>query len=186
MNRNYRPHVLGIDDGPFDKSAVSEVTDLDGSLAGTRDGVEPLSLFLYEVIARPSFSIVQLHRRRHEETSAAGAMHRAPLYPVVEQGADPRDARRLLQGWGDHEGHEAVSSGPERLHLEVFLGSEVGKQPALGQPRLGRQRADRDAVEPGHRGQVDCLCEDGVACSRAFSHDRKKHERSFMSTNRFQ
>ena len=110
-------------------------------------------------------------------------MHHAPLDPVLEQGANPRDARRLLQGRGDHEGHEAVCSRPECLHLEVFLGSEVGKQPALGKPRLSGQRADCDAIEPGHRGEIDRFFEDGFPCSRAFSHDRKKHERSFMSTS---
>ena len=137
--------LLGVD-------LLPEVALDDGGAHAVGDHVQPVLLRLHEALADGAGLVVQLGGQRHEHAprEAAGP---GPLDPAFEQRPHALLPARRGQGRLDHRVHEALDAELEDLELEGFLRFEVRVEAALAHADLGGQVADRQAVQPLHRGQ---------------------------------
>jgi hypothetical protein len=58
----------------------------------------------------------------------------------------------------------------QRRELKVFLGAEVGEEPALGKPEAGGQRSDAQTLEPDLAGKRERIVQDECSGTVAFFH----------------
>src|SRR5687767_2876002 len=112
-----------------DVGAKVALLDRDARRAGQR--LRPQALGIDERIARGARLVVELGRRRGEETPAGKRLMIGPIDPAGEQGTEPR-----LSAIGPKRGSEDALAKLchrelEDVELQSFLGAEVGEEPAL-------------------------------------------------------
>jgi hypothetical protein len=114
---------------------------------------EPRALLRRDHVAQLPRMTVHLGRDRSEE---APARERATTNVVEEaqhEGAHARHACRRGQPRSHHLFLEDLLRHPDRLELQLFLGAEVGEEPALREPDVLGEGGDRQSVETFHGGE---------------------------------
>ena len=115
-------------------------------------------------VAHRARAAVHLDRRVGEEAAAGERAALHVVEPAVEHAAQAGDAGLVaLLGVADHAVDEDRRGGAHGRDLQLLLRAEVGEQPALAHLELGRQAADRQALEALDGGDVDGGGEDRAA-----------------------
>ena len=70
----------------------------------------------------------------------------------------------------EHGALESPLPVTQRRELKVFLGTEVGEEPALGKPEAGGQRSDAQTLEPDLAGKRERIVQDECSGTVAFFH----------------
>src|SRR5258706_13860513 len=148
-----------------------------------RDRAAQFALPGHEQLAHRAGAIVILGRRCEDKTAAREiAFH--PLEPVREEGPETRQAAGLFQCGRENVLEEQRLRLPESQELQLFLGTEVSEQPALGHRRPVGERADAQSLQADLTREGDGLVEDQSARLLAFSHSHII-VRTFVTYNYF-
>ena len=134
------------------------------------DHLEPAPLERDEAFPHRAGPVVELRRGGDEEAPAPPRVRLRPGEPPLEERGDARLAPWLVDRRPDHLVDEPFGGGVEDLDLEGLLGAEVREEPALGEPELGREPADRQALEADLGREPDGAIEDDRTRLLPFSH----------------
>ena len=121
---------------------------------------------------RPSLSSssVEAARNRHPPGDDASCSHCSQLSNRARTRGSPRGARNAGRiTWASNR----AGRRPQHLDLQLFLGTEVGEQPALRQSQLGRQPADAQPLQAVPAGQPERPFEDALAGLFSLGHPDK-------------
>ena len=98
-----------------------------------------------------------------EEAAAGEDLGAEVLQPVLEQRLEAGAAAGEVARGADDVVDEAPAGGVDRRQLQLLLGAEVGEQAALAHVQLGREAADRQALQALDGGEVGGRLEDRLA-----------------------
>src|SRR5919199_122235 len=132
-----------------------------------RDGApergEPLLHDFRDAVAHGARAAVKLRGGGGEK--AASAEHPAAHVhePDVAQLPQAREPPPCAEGRADDLAYEDFARGLDGGELQVLLGAEVGEEPALTHPHLGRQPADGQTFQALRRSYVDRRLQDALA-----------------------
>jgi len=137
-----------------------------------RDHLQPPLLERDEAVADWTRSVVELRRRRDEETSPRNRVRFCPGQPPLEEGSDAGLAAGLAHGGLDDLFDEALGGRVEHLDLEGLLGPEVSEEAALGEAQVGREAADGQPFQSDLGRESDALIEDRRPRGVSLGHER--------------
>ena len=159
----------------IDIEIAAQMSKLNRALNELGEKLPPPGFHFENLVADASFDIVEFKEPCSDRASARQSRALGPSKPVGKQSAQ---ARQTIVG-AHRGGHDAaldeIGHVVEQLDLHVFLGAEMGKQPALGHPDLVGEHAQRDPAQPGLAHERKSLAHDFVAGGGSgIAHEYKK------------
>ena len=169
-------------DGPRGRSPVNSNTTCHGSVSdrrwpssiasrtalasAPRNSRWPATRVSRTTPGRSSYSIAAASDDAASGFSACVQSRRASSR-IGPQAGNPRgDVERRAE----HGALESPLPVPQRRELKVFLGTEVGEEPALGKPEPGGERSDAQTLEPDLAGKRERVVQDECSGAVAFFH----------------
>src|SRR5258706_1008982 len=160
-----------------------EMSLVDRNADRFRDRAAQFALPGHEEVAHCDGAMV-IRGCRCEHKTAAREIAVHPLEPVREDGPETRQAAGLFQSGRENLFEERRLRLLESQELQVFLGSEVSEEPALGHGQPVGKRADAQSLQADLTREGDGLVEDQTARLLAFSHSHII-VRTFVTYNYF-
>src|SRR5882672_3027071 len=146
-----------------------EVPGVDRQAHRLGDRAAQFALAGHEQVSDRPRAVVVFHRGGEQE-AAAGEIVLQPGEPVGEQRAKTRQPARLRKRRREHFFLEQLLGLLEREDLQVFLGAEVGEEPALRKTEPRSERSDRQTLQADLARQADGLLEDHRPGLLSFAH----------------
>ena len=167
-----RPDIDGADlEGElFGVGVGVQLTSLYGQAHAAGEGLAQLAHALRHQLPHRTGAIVEFIGGRGHDAAARQLRAAGPLEPVLDDGAQARQARRLPHRGLEHEFRIELAHALDDGELQSFLGAEVGEQPALGQAAALCQRAYGQAGQTGAAGDGQRLVQNGCSGLLSFAH----------------
>ena len=108
---------------------------------------EPGANHAFDAITHRPWTVVVFERGRSEEAATGEDLPLRVADHVVAERPDSCESFRRTAGRIDDLGDEELGRVLDGRQLQLFLGAEVGEQPALAHPGRLRQPADRKGIE---------------------------------------
>lgn len=121
---------------------------------GFPDQRRPLLPGLGDRVPHPPWPRTELRLHSGEEAPTGKSTTLGVVQPPLAQRPQPRKPRRLPKSRRDHRVDKNLRSSPHSGQLQLFLRSEVSKNPTLAHVQLGSQPPDGQPLKPLHRGDV--------------------------------
>jgi len=132
-------------------------------LHGPGEDINPLTHDRGDAIADHAALTVKLKRSGAEETAAAKSAFLHQHQPLIDQAPETRQAPWRSDGRARHFVDKDLAGHFNGSQLQVFLRTKVGKEAAFAHAQLRGERANGEAFEPIHRGNIDGAGKDGFA-----------------------
>src|SRR5262245_5000905 len=151
----------------------AEVTFLDREPDSLGDRTAKLALSRHQRLPHRSRAVVVFHGRCEQDAAARPGDASDPVEPIPEQRAQARQSARNGERGPEHGGLEALLAVLKGGELQVFLGSEVGEEAALGEAQPARERTDAQALQPDLAGEHQRVVKNQALRAFAFLHEAK-------------